>query len=92
MSPRGSNFVKRLIYLAREYNRLQYVGVFVVSTGSLLYLSQKYASTPTLLASEKQKRKKIVVLGTGWAAVNFLKYVPSANIVLLDTYAPRGSK
>ena len=78
-------FVKRLMYFASKCNKkrseilsdkMQYVGVFVVSTGSVLYLCQKYGLTSTLLASEEPKRKKIVVLGTGWAAVNFLKYVP----------------
>ena len=76
------DFVKRLMHFASKCSekrseilsdRMQYVGVFVVSTASVLYLSQIYGLTSTLFASEATQRKKIVVLGTGWAAVNFLK-------------------
>ena len=83
MPHKGIDFLKRLLYFTSKYSqktkqkfgeKVQYFGVFVVGTGCVLYLSQKYSLTPTLLASQERKRKKIVVLGTGWAAVNFLRY------------------
>lgn len=52
--------------------RLGQLGVFFASSGVVLYLVQNVFPT-NLMASEERKRKKIVVLGTGWAAVNFLK-------------------
>lgn len=82
MSYNGTNFVKRIVYFTRKYRKkaaanlnlaVQYFGFFVVGAGSVLYLCQKNCLVPTLLASEEQKRKRIVVLGTGWAAVNFLR-------------------
>ena len=87
MPSKGVDSLKRFLYLASKFSKklgqksgekstltVKYFGVFVVGTASLLYLSQKYGLTPTLVASEERKKKKIVVLGTGWAAVNFLRY------------------
>ena len=88
MSSKGVDSLKRFLYLASKFSKklgqksgekspltVNYFGVFVVvGTASVFYLSKKYGLTPTLLASEERKKKKIVVLGTGWAAVNFLRY------------------
>lgn len=89
MSRKGTDFLKRLIFFARKYSErtnqnfgkkmtplLKYFGVFAVSSGSFLYLCEKYGLIrPSLASEEEHKRKKIVVLGSGWAAVNFLRYV-----------------
>lgn len=87
MPRKETAFIKRLVDFVRKYSNrkdqnsrrkirssLQYLGVIVVSSGSVIYVSKKYAKTTTLLASEEQRRKKLVLLGTGWAAVNFLRY------------------
>ena len=89
---KGADSLKRFLFLANTFSKkvgkqsgkiltptIKYFGIFVVTTGSVLYLSQKYGLTPTLLASEERKKPKIVMLGTGWAAVNFLRYTSSRN-------------
>ena len=87
MERKGSDFFKRLMYYASTFSKmpkqkygrkvkpfLQCFGFFVASTGAVLYFSEKYGLIPSLLAVDESKRKKIVILGTGWAAVNFLRY------------------
>lgn len=51
---------------------LSQLGVLIATSGVVLYVVQNVFTT-SLLASEERKRKKVVLLGTGWAAVNFLR-------------------
>ena len=97
MSHKAAEFVKRFVYFANGYGKttsrncgkiVQCFGFLLVGTGSFVYLSMKYGLTTTLLASDERKRKKIVVLGTGWAAVNFLKNL-KPDLYEIEIVSPR---
>lgn len=53
------------------------LSVIVIGSGFPLfnYFSLNIIPSSILLASDKREKKKIVILGTGWGAVNFLRCV-----------------
>ncbi|KAK9089483.1 hypothetical protein Scep_028565 [Stephania cephalantha] len=83
---RGFSFFERASRAFKQYPSLSKVLVLVSVSGvGLVAYSDSSSPHVTQAASEgDRKKKKVVVLGTGWAGTNFLKNIKNGEIRFLE--------